>query len=69
MKKLAKGGVYVKLNGNQPVQKVAGAPKGVGPTKSTKIKDAQAKAGSKGVGTTKSQKATVSPASKKKSIK
>ena len=37
------GGVYVKLNGNQAVQKVAGS-KGVGTTKSVKIKDATSKA-------------------------
>lgn len=61
------GGVYVKLNGNQPVQKVAGS-KGVGPTKSAKA-SVQKVAGSKGVGTTKSQKAVVSPASKKKQAK
>jgi hypothetical protein len=36
MKKTAKGGVMVKLNGNQPVQKTPGAPQGVGPTKSQK---------------------------------
>lgn len=36
MKKTAKGGVIVKLNGNQPVQKKAGSPMGVGHTKSQK---------------------------------
>jgi hypothetical protein len=61
------GGVYVKLNGNQPVQKVAGS-NGVGHTKSAKA-SVQKVAGSKGVGTTKSQKAVVSPASKKKQAK
>ena len=61
------GGVYVKLNGNQPVQKVAGST-GVGHTKSAKA-SVQKVAGSKGVGTTKSQKATVSPAKKKKQAK
>ena len=38
MKKSA--GVYVKLNGNQPVQKVAGS-NGVGPAKSAKQNGAQ----------------------------
>ena len=61
------GGVYVKLNGNQAVQKVAGS-NGVGHTKSAKA-SVQKVAGSKGVGTTKSQKAVVSPASKKKQAK
>lgn len=61
------GGVFVKLNGNQPVQKVAGS-NGVGHTKSAKA-TVQKVAGSKGVGHTKSQKATVSPARKKKQAK
>jgi hypothetical protein len=65
MKKSA--GVYVKLNGNQAVQKVAGS-NGVGHTKSTKA-SVQTKAGSDGVGKSKSQKAVVSPASKKKQVK
>lgn len=68
MKTYKSGGVYVGLNGNQAVQKVAGS-KGVGTTKSVKINDAQKKAGSKGAGTTKSQKATVEPARKKKQAK
>ena len=62
------GGVYVKLNGNQPVQKVAGS-SGVGHTKSKKQDGAQKTPGSKGVGTTHSQKAVVSPAKKKKQAK
>ena len=61
------GGVYVRLNGNQPVQKVAGS-NGVGHTKSAKA-SVQKKAGSNGVGTTKSQKATVSPFGKTGSTK
>lgn len=61
------GGVYVKLNGNQPVQKVAGS-NGVGHTKSQKA-SVQKKAGSNGVGHSKSQKAVVSPARKKKQAK
>jgi hypothetical protein len=60
-------GVYVRLNGNQPVQKVAGS-NGVGTTKSAKA-DVQKKAGSKGAGTTKSQKAAVSPSGKTGSTK
>ena len=36
MTKMEKGGVMVKLNGNQPVQKVAGS-NGVGTTKSQKV--------------------------------
>lgn len=59
------GGVYVKLNGNQPVQKVAGS-KGVGPSKSKKQDDAQKTPGSDGVGRAKSKIAKVSPPSKKK---
>jgi hypothetical protein len=43
MKKAAKGGVMVKLNGNQAVQKMAGS-KGVGNTKSQKATK-QTKAG------------------------
>jgi hypothetical protein len=61
------GGVYVKLNGNQPVQKVPGS-NGVGTTKSVKA-TVQKVAGSKGVGQSKSEKATVSPARKKKQAK
>ena len=61
------GGVYVRLNGNQPVQKVAGS-NGVGTTKSVKA-SVLTKAGSKGAGTTKSQKASVSPAAKRGSTK
>jgi len=60
-------GVYVRLNGNQSVQKVAGS-NGVGTTKSAKA-SVLTKAGSKGVGTTKSQKASVSPAAKRGSTK
>jgi hypothetical protein len=52
------GGVYVKLNGNQPVQRVPSRD-GVGPTKSKKQDDAQKTPGSKGVGPTKSKKVTV----------
>jgi len=60
------GGVYVKLNGNQAVQKVAGS-KGVGTTKSVKINEAQKKAGGRvGGGNTP---ASVSPARKKKQAK
>jgi len=61
------GGVYVKLNGNQAVQKVAGSA-GVGHTKSVKA-TVQKVAGSKGVGQSKSQKAVVSPARKKNQAK
>ena len=58
--KMKTGGVVVKMNGNQPVQKSAGAPMGVGHTKSVKA-SAQKKAGSNGVGKAKSATATVSP--------
>lgn len=69
MRKYVTGGV-ANPNKKVQVQKVAGAPKGVGPTKSVKIKDAQKKAGSNGVGHTKSKKITsASPASKKKQVK
>jgi len=60
------GGVYVKLNGNQAVQKVAGS-KGVGTTKSVKIKDAQKKAEGRVGGGNKP--ASVEPKSKKKNVK
>jgi hypothetical protein len=60
------GGVYVKLNGNQAVQKVAGS-KGVGTTKSVKIKDATSKATGRTGGGNKP--ASVEPKSKKKSVK
>ena len=60
------GGVYVKLNGNQAVQKVAGS-KGVGTTKSAKLNAAQSKPGGRVGGGNKS--ATVEPARKKKQAK
>ena len=60
------GGVYVKLNGNQPVQKVAGS-KGVGTTKSVKINEAQKKVGGRVGGGNKP--ASVEPKSKKKNVK
>lgn len=59
------GGVYVKLNGNQAVQRVPST-KGVGTSKSKKQEGAQITPGSKGAGSTKSPKAKVSPGSKKK---
>lgn len=59
------GGVYVKLNGNQPVQKGPGS-NGVGPTKSKEQDNAQKTPGSKGVGRSKSKIAKVFPPSKKK---
>ena len=60
------GGVYVKLNGNQAVQKVAGS-KGVGTTKSKKQDGAQKTVGGRvGGGNTP---ASVSPARKKKQAK
>jgi|LauGreDrversion4_2_1035121.scaffolds.fasta_scaffold777062_1 hypothetical protein len=60
------GGVYVKLNGNQAVQKVAGS-KGAGTTKSVKINEAQKKAGGRVGGGNKP--ASVEPKSKKKNVK
>ena len=59
------GGVYVKLNGNQAVQKVAGS-SGVGHTKSTKA-TVQTKAGGRVGGGNKP--ASVEPARKKKQAK
>jgi hypothetical protein len=66
MKTYKSGGVYVGLNGNQKVQKVAGS-KGVGTTKSAKINEAQKKAGGRVGGGNKA--ATVEPARKKKQVK
>jgi len=60
------GGVYVKLNGNQAVQKVAGS-KGAGTTKSVKINEAQKKVGGRVGGGNKP--ASVEPKSKKKNVK
>ena len=60
------GGVYVKLNGNQAVQKVAGS-KGAGTTKSAKLNAAQKSATKYTGGGNKS--ATVEPNAKKKQAK
>ena len=59
------GGVYVKLNGNQPVQKVAGS-NGVGHTKSAKATVQKKTGGRVGGG---NKPATVEPARKKKQAK